>query len=1145
MYKTYVPPSGNMDAKLAIVGEQPGFQEIRERKPFVGPAGKGLDECLTMTKIPRHEIYLTNVIKDLDAPLKHYIDLDTRGKYKISEEGWQYIEKLKDELRSLKNLNCAVATGNVPLLALCSRVGISKWRGSVIESTLIPGLKVVPTFHSATFIPPKFNFLNKPLICEDLLRANHEAKFKEIKRLERRLTIKPSFQESLNFLEYSYEVGMRGQTLGIDIEVINGEVDCFSISWSPTEAICIPFRGSQGDYFTPDQEYEIMLLLAKIVQEERISKVGANFIFDLQFLFHKYGIHPKGTFHCTQIAQKISYPDFPAGLDFVTNMYTDVPYYKQDGKQWMKMQTGTWEEWWNYNAMDAVIPVEAIPKQLQVLRKQQNAETYERQRRLIEPLIYMSERGIKVDVQGMMDYKDQQQQELDQLAEKLNAEVGREINYNSTKQLKEFFYEELGIKPYKKRNAKGQYNVSVDVDALKRIYRQNSKGSEAARILLDIRSLTKRISTYLNIGKVDKDGRYRSSYKPVGAETGRLSSGETIFGTGGNQQNWPHDLLRFFLFDEGYIGYSIDLSQIENRIVAYVGGVIPQIKAFEQGIDLHRMTASIIFNKPYNQISNKDGSSTLGDGRQSERYWGKKCVLETAQVLTPHGWMLIETAKHYNFPIAQWNEDGTISFAIPTQWYEDIYTGNIITIENQRIFQEATPDHKMPLYYNNEVISKRLSDYPKSGKYRAPLSGTYNGNIDLPNPIVRLLVAFQADGHWNYNAIAFKLQKERKIARLKAILELADIQYSDNPSGIYISAKHNFCKYAYTLLGHHKIFGEWLLNLSTQALEAFIDELPHWDGYIRYEDENKKLYFTTVKQNAIWAQTIAHLVNKAANITEQDNKNSDSFGNKTLYRVSIRNSTAPATSAIKRSSRFVRNEKIFCPTVPSGYFLVKENNKISVTGNSNHAINYDVGYKRFALTNEMTEAEAKYVLEKVHKGYPQIRDGYQKTIQNMLKRDRMVVNLFGRRRLFLGPIIPSHPNVPKSACEATFRDAYAHFAQSSCADKINEQGLEFVYYNQNIFRSVELLAQVHDSIVFQIPLSIPWEEHAKMLLMIKDSLETPLVWHEQEIKTPCDLSIGFNMCKENMKELKSKEIPSDVNLFANKLKEICNDLRGD
>jgi DNA polymerase-1 len=511
-------------------------------------------------------------------------------------------------------------------------------------------------------------------------------------------------------------------------------------------------------------------------------------------------------------------------------MHTDIPYYKQDGKQWMKMQSGTWEEWWNYNGMDSIVPVEAIPKQLEVLRRQGNEATYERQRSLIKPLIYMSERGIKVDVQGMMDYKEEQQHELERLAEELNSEVGYEINYNSPAQLKKYFYDELGHQPYKKKGAGGSSTITTDVDALKRLAR---KGVKAARIMLDIRSLSKRISTYLNIGKVDKDGRYRSSYKPVGAETGRLSSGETIFGTGGNQQNWPHDLLRFFLFDEGYIGYSFDLSQIENRIVAYVGGVLPQIEAFEQGIDLHRLTASIISNKPYDEISDEDGSSELGDGRQSERYWGKK---------------------------------------------------------------------------------------------------------------------------------------------------------------------------------------------------------------------------------------------------------------------------------------------------------------------GNHATNYDVGYKTFALKNEMPESDAKATLERIHLGYPQIRGGYHQIIQNMLKRNRTVVNLFGRTRLFLGPVIPAYPNTPASACADTYRQAYAHLAQSTCADKINEQGLEFIYYNQSIFKPIELLAQVHDSIVFQIPLSLPWIEHAKMLLLIKGSLETPLEWHGTEIKTPCDLAVGLNMNKNSMKELKSKNIPITPELLASKLETIYLEL---
>ena len=255
MKKTYVPPSGNRQAKLAICGEQPGKNEVMAspRRPFVGAAGKGLDECLIMAKIPRHEIYLTNVIKDLDRPLAHYINISSSGKSAISEEGWQYVHELGDELKAL-NLNVIVATGNIPLLALTSRIGITKWRGSVLESTLVPGLKVVPCFHTATFIPPKFNFLNKPLIVEDLLRAKQESKYKEIYRRIRDITVRPSFNQTVEILNFCYEMGCRGQTIGIDIEVINGEVDCISFSWSDWQAVSIPFRDKQGDYFRLDQE---------------------------------------------------------------------------------------------------------------------------------------------------------------------------------------------------------------------------------------------------------------------------------------------------------------------------------------------------------------------------------------------------------------------------------------------------------------------------------------------------------------------------------------------------------------------------------------------------------------------------------------------------------------------------------------------------------------------------------------------------------------------------------------------------------------------------------------------------------------------------------------------------------------------------
>ena len=837
MKHTYVPPRGNQNATMALCGEQPGLQEVQYNPPtpFVGPAGRVADQCLIMTKIIRSELYITNVIKDMDKPLAHYINLDfKRHRYTISPEGYQYIQELGEELKQL-NLNVIVAFGNVPLIALASRMGIGKWRGSVIESTLVPGLKVVPTYHPATILPPKCNYLNKPLICDDLLKAKRESEYHELRRRPRKIITAPSFDLARRALEYCYEAGLRGQTIAFDIEVINREVDCISFGWCDTQSISIPFRCSRGDYFTVEEELEIMLLVAKILQEERITKVGANVIFDMQFLLRKYGIRPRGTFHCTQIAQKISLPDYPAGLNFVTTDHSDIPYYKEDGKQWMKMGTAarSWEEWWNYNGMDSIVPIEAIPKQLRILEKQGNLETYERQRKLIYPLIYMGERGIRVDVQGMTDYKEKQEAELSVLAAQLNEEVGYQINYNSPQQLMNYFYKECRIKPYKKRNTAGEFKDTSDVDALKRIFRLNIKGSAAARIMLDIRSLTKRISTYLNIGKVDEDGRYRSSYKPVGAETGRISSGETIFGGGGNQQNWPHDLLRFFLADEGFIIYSFDLSQIENRIVAYVGGVISQIEAFEQGIDLHKLTASVILNKPYDEVSSEDGSSDLGDGRQSERYWGKK---------------------------------------------------------------------------------------------------------------------------------------------------------------------------------------------------------------------------------------------------------------------------------------------------------------------GNHAINYDVTYKTFALKNEISERDAKWMLEKIHRGYPQIRNGYQALIVNMLKNNRTVTNLMGRSRLFLGAIHVD-PYTPMSECQKTYREAYAQFAQSSCADKINEQGVEYIYYNQNLFKPAQLLTQLHDAVVIQVPLSIPWEHHADMILAIKNSLEIPYEWHGREIKTPVDLAIGSNMCKEEMLEYKSVKIPSERGLLAERLFEASTTLR--
>jgi hypothetical protein len=104
--------------------------------------------------------------------------------------------------------------------------------------------------------------------------------------------------------------------------------------------------------------------------------------------------------------------------------------------------------------------------------------------------------------------------------------------------------------------------------------------------------------------------------------------------------------------------------------------------------------------------------------------------------------------------------------------------------------------------------------------------------------------------------------------------------------------------------------------------------------------------------------------------------------------------------------------------------------------------------------------------------------------------------------------------------DTMFRKAYAHIPQSTVADVIDERGLNYVYYNQQLFSSLELLMQVHDSISFQLPLSLSWAEHARTILLIKKMLETPLRVNETSFVIPVDILMGLNFCKEESRELK-------------------------
>jgi DNA polymerase I - 3'-5' exonuclease and polymerase domains len=146
------------------------------------------------------------------------------------------------------------------------------------------------------------------------------------------------------------------------------------------------------------------------------------------------------------IAQAVMYPDFPKGLDFITSIHTKEPYYKDEGKKWFKMNS-TEEDFWIYNAKDSVVAFEALGRLYGDLVGQDNLDAYKEQARLIEPIIYMNERGMKVDFGGLDKASRDADDQIKTLTQQFKDICGYDLNVGSPAQLKDYFYKVRGKGP--------------------------------------------------------------------------------------------------------------------------------------------------------------------------------------------------------------------------------------------------------------------------------------------------------------------------------------------------------------------------------------------------------------------------------------------------------------------------------------------------------------------------------------------------------------------------------------------------------------------------------------------------------------------------------------------------------------------------
>ena len=160
--KILVFGEGEIPSRVALIGEAPGPQETLAGRPFVGKAGKILDEFLQMSGIRREDVYITNTVKF--RPVKQSAAGNTVNRPPSQEEIKLCLPFLKRELVLVKP-RVIVTLGNVPLKALMGRQRvIGEVHGQWLEWE---GKKLYPLYHPASLI---YNRALRPAYEEDVRR---------------------------------------------------------------------------------------------------------------------------------------------------------------------------------------------------------------------------------------------------------------------------------------------------------------------------------------------------------------------------------------------------------------------------------------------------------------------------------------------------------------------------------------------------------------------------------------------------------------------------------------------------------------------------------------------------------------------------------------------------------------------------------------------------------------------------------------------------------------------------------------------------------------------------------------------------------------------------------------------------------------
>lgn len=624
---------GPIPARIMLVGEAWGQEEERKGIPFVGASGQELNRMLQEAGLMRSQVYVSNLVnarppdnemaawvydkkvklwKKRECP-KEFIPFRDRRVAPIFVEGGRQLEK---EIASVQP-NLIIACGGYPLWALTGHNGIMKWRGSHLQMNGASSPKIIPTIHPSAILR---QWDLRAIAVSDLRRARRESESRTYDLPQWRFIIRPTFDQAVQGLQSLLD---RAQThdlwIDLDLETRAGHIACCGLSWSLTEAMCLPFLcvERRSGYWSLDEEAYLVWMLFRLLTHPRVKVRWQNGLYDAQYIHRHWHFVPNGM-QDTMISQHSLFCQLPKTLHFQASMYARYyVYWKDEGKNWdPKMGE---DQLWRYNLEDCVYTREVGESELRSVEKLGLQDVHEFQQRFFYPVLKAMLRGIHVRTDQRDKLIMETQEVISNGQSMLFSVLGHPLNPASHPQMVKLFYTDFAQPPIMTRATKNApARVTCNDEALTRIGEREPLLKPITDTIADLRTLGKFMEMLTK--PLDIDGRMRCSYNIGGSTSGksapysyRLSSSENAFGSGTNLQNIPSDksmsiskaekrgtklslpnIRSMFGPDPGFTFFDLDLDRADLQVVVWEAQDPDLQAALRMGADLHLVNAFVL-----------------------------------------------------------------------------------------------------------------------------------------------------------------------------------------------------------------------------------------------------------------------------------------------------------------------------------------------------------------------------------------------------------------------------------------------------------------------------------------------------------------------------------------------------------------------